>query len=627
VVVVAELTADEVEKLKRAKAEADGNVIDLTALSPDKDEEAAVARGEALRATHAAADAAAAKKAALAALGPRLIAAAAAGDADAVSRLLKQGADVASADDHGSTALHFAARIGRVEAVKALLASGASASHKNESSKTPVHHAVSGLVERGDGNLLALFALVESLANDDDALVALVSGDDSPLCAAARAGEKLAIKYLVLRGCGGVDYAAVREALRPAVYVALENGASDCVEYLRGLPVQLRSPDGGSLCLLAYDDHTISALEKSLTEVVSFSDGNLTLNCKGKMLDKDKLLGFYQLLTLALAPDDGAPARRDCCFHILSDAVADEFFRAVADGSVADVARCMKDSGIDLNMHDSKGIIQHHAPGRSGCPDEHWLTTRNARPTALWDAAHMGRVPLVTKLLSLGADVSTRLLVNAFPSGSFTGSRAAGLDCSGETPLHAAARLRSSTIAVELIKAGADVNARCGAEHPGVIIADATPLYWAVRCGNLPMVELLLANGADPCALHAWECGGQKLRAGCSSSTWTLVHLLAGPYLDSTIDYSSDEIKTIQVALVSALVTAGADVDAVDQNGRTALHLAAHYNFVFAIDALLAAGADAGVRDKSGKTPLAEAMHCNHGGGLGAVFRLSSLGL
>ena len=625
--VLAELTADEVQARKRAKAETDGDLVDLTALSEDEDEEAAVARGKAQRAKRAAADAAAAKKAVLK-LGPRLIDAATAGYADAVSRLLKEGADVAFADSEGDTALHFAAWNGHAEAVNVLLAAGASASRENEDGKTPVHDAVVGMVERGSSVTAALFALVESLANDDDALVALVSGDDSPLCAAARAGEKPAMKILIVRGCYDMDYAAVREALRPALFEAQEYDAFDCVEYLRGLPLHLRDPDGNSLCLLAYDDHAVSDLANSLNDVVSLfdcTDGNIMLSCKGKLLDKDEPLGCYKLPDLALAPDNGAPAHRDGCIHILSNSLVG-FFRAVAGGKVADVARCIKDSGIYLNMHDCYGIIEDHEPAddRSGCPDEHWMNKRDARPTALWDAVHMGRASLVNKLLSLGADVSTCLLVDPFPAGFFAG--AFGLECGGETPLHAAARLRTTTIAAALIKAGADVNSRCGAEHSGSIVANATPLYWAVRCSNLAMVKLLLAKGADPRDCRNWESRDEKAGRSCHSRS--LLHLAAGRFYRSLPAAGSsstgDDLKATLGAIIAALASAGAAVNAVDKEGKTVLHYAAHFDCVDAIDALLAAGADASVRDKHGKTPLAVAMHLKHAA---VVSRLSELGL
>ena len=52
------------------------------------------------------------------------------------------------------------------------------------------------------------------------------------------------------------------------------------------------------------------------------------------------------------------------------------------------------------------------------------------------------------------------------------------------------------------------------------------------------------------------------------------------------------------------LLTAGADIMVVDNNGFSALHLAAFWRREESIQVLLAAGADPKVKDKSGKTPL-----------------------
>ena len=218
--VLAVLTVDEIEARKRRRAESDGSLIDLTALEADEEEAAAVARGKALRAKRAAADAAAAAKKAATKLGLRLLSAAAAGNVDALSDLVRQGADVLFADDHGCTALHFAARNGRVEAIQALLKkAGVSASHEDKHGNTPVHEAITDLRDRA-GVHTAFFALVDSLSAPD--LRRLVVGHRSALCHAVQKGEELAMQYLVLHGCAGLDFVAVREALQPALLKAQE---------------------------------------------------------------------------------------------------------------------------------------------------------------------------------------------------------------------------------------------------------------------------------------------------------------------------------------------------------------------------------------------------------------------
>ena len=83
--------------------------------------------------------------------------------------------------------------------------------------------------------------------------------------------------------------------------------------------------------------------------------------------------------------------------------------------------------------------------------------------TALHVAASLGRVAIVTELLTCGAEVDSR-------------------DESGQTPLHGAARYASLDTAQILLKAGADPDARTE--------KDMTPLHYAAQVGSLVMVKV-----------------------------------------------------------------------------------------------------------------------------------------
>ena len=74
-------------------------------------------------------------------LGYRLCSAAAAGNIDNISSLLREGANLNAADYDARTALHLAASQGQVEVVKFLLTNGASASPKDRYNGSPLDDA------------------------------------------------------------------------------------------------------------------------------------------------------------------------------------------------------------------------------------------------------------------------------------------------------------------------------------------------------------------------------------------------------------------------------------------------------------------------------------------------------
>ncbi|KAF8544359.1 ankyrin repeat protein [Trichophaea hybrida] len=103
-----------------------------------------------------------------------------------------------------------------------------------------------------------------------------------------------------------------------------------------------------------------------------------------------------------------------------------------------------------------------------------------------------------------------------------------------------------------------------------------TVLHITVVQDNLSTTLLLLESGADPG------------RAPAAPSTTTL-HLAA---------------KYGSLPLFQLLLEHAADIELVDQRGRTPLHIATMHGKADVIQLLLQYGADATVKDKSGRTPL-----------------------
>ena len=151
-----------------------------------------------------------------------------------------------------------------------------------------------------------------------------------------------------------------------------------------------------------------------------------------------------------------------------------------------------------------------------------------------------------------------------------------------------------------LIDKGADVNARvCGVKStPTVCSGDstetrtiftnqwlyedgATPFVRAAQSGDVTLMKLLLAHGADPEIATAHNVTALATASGIG---WV-----------EGITFQWSEAQTVEA--VKMCLDLGIDVNAVDSDGRTALHGAAHKGSVPVIQALVDHGARLDVRD------------------------------
>jgi uncharacterized protein len=238
--------------------------------------------------------------------------------------------------------------------------------------------------------------------------------------------------------------------------------------------------------------------------------------------------------------------------------------------------------------------------------------------TALLFAARQGAVDCVQVLVAAGADVneasvdgSSPLLV-AVQNGSWDiarflldhGANPNLANAKGWTPLYLAVKTRnqeSSAIpgpstdgALEFIQVlldrGANPNVRIKAAtevHQGMTAlwlkeAGATPLLRAALCGDLTVVRLLLARGADP-QIPTFDHTTPLMVAAGIGWAEGLMH-----------EYSEDET----VELVKLLLDLGSDVNATNDHGMTPLHGAAYKAANKAVELLVDRGAKLEARDK-----------------------------
>eukprot|EP00043_Microstomoeca_roanoka_P012238 m.117643 g.117643 ORF g.117643 m.117643 type:complete len:1268 (+) comp15434_c3_seq3:95-3898(+) len=137
-----------------------------------------------------------------------------------------------------------------------------------------------------------------------------------------------------------------------------------------------------------------------------------------------------------------------------------------------------------------------------------------------------------------------------------------------------------------------------------------TPLLVAVRYGQVEVVRMLLAHGAD--VSRAVKQGLCSLHFACQYDHREIVKLLLAANVD--VD-SRDKYGTTPLHLAASnghtecarlLLNAGAAINAVDSKGNTPLHRACRWGHAELVLTLLKFGSDPAIRNVDGKTSAEE---------------------
>ncbi len=449
--------------------------------------------------------------------GPPLVAAARAADAEAVERLLRDGADVDQRQPDGATALHWAAFRNDERTAALLIGAGAAVNAANELGATPLWLAAE------NGSAAMIERLLAAGADADAAL----PGGETPLMTAARSGSAGGVRALVEAGAD--VNAAERSRGQTALMWAAAQGHLDVARLLvrHGADVEARSKTRPRLM------HAESTNASQYDQGVTWNRG-----------------GFTPLLF------------------------------AARHGRVR-VADVLLDGGA---------AVDNPAP-------------TGASPLAV--AAHSGHGAFAAHLLDRGADP------NAMGA--------------GYAALHAAVLRGDRALARTLLAHGADPSLRLRAGTPlrrasqdwafNPALVSATPYWLAAWFHDADVMRDLAEAGADPRATTLERWRGVFERAGgvgpphlAGGFVPPLVAAARGPanrgrfFNTSLRDPDAEERRTL--AAVRAAVELGADVDAADLRGDTALHAAAQRNFTTIVRFLAGRGADLDAENDAGRTPL-----------------------
>jgi ankyrin repeat protein len=487
------------------------------------------------------------------------------GDNAAVRTLITQGADVNARQGDGSTALHWAVYKGNMAMVEALIAAGADVKAATREGATPLSLA------SVNGDAAALAALLKAGADPNQPL----RQGKTALMEASRSGNVEAIRVLLDRGAN----LNVKESLRgtTALMWAASEGHAAAVQLLiqRGADFKARSAPGPR----------------------STRGGG----AGGKAGDPRKAIAALAAAIAATQAGADQSVLSEAAAASLRGGSATPVTSTSASANAANAAATL--AALDNDQDD--------APARGGANDGGELTP-------LVYAVKANDLESVKVLLAAGADVNqvtgygwSPLLVATqnrfYRLGAFLLERGADPNLTnrgGWTPLYLATDNRnieggdypvrkSDMDHLEFIKLlldkGANVNARMrdNTDTRTVFTGQwldengATAFFRASQSGDVVLMKLLLAYGADP---HMSTVLGVTPLQVASGIGWV-----------EGITYEWSREQTLEA--VKLLLELGLDPNSQAATGRTSLHGAGTKGATAVVQVLVDHGARLDVRD------------------------------
>lgn len=482
-------------------------------------------------------------------------------DAAAVRALLKNGADVNAAQGDGMTALHWAATNGDAALTQMLLSAGANIRATTRlGGITPLHMASQA------GHAAVVAALIAAGADTK----ALTSTGATTLMLAARSGSTDTVTRLIETGA---DINAKEKGFgQTALMVAAGLDRADVVSLLlqRGADWKIASNFADLTSLtMTVDDGTGRPQQQA-------PGGGVAGVTRGYRYNE--LIGTQGGLTaLHFAVRQGSARAAKALIDAGADVnlvspgdKASPLLTALINGHF-DLGMTLLDKGADPNLASDAGVTPLYA-----VINVQWAPIAAYPQPRAYLQQSIGYLDVMQRLLAKGADPNARVRRKVWYSGyNFDQS---GVDEAGATPFWRAAYAADVAAMKLLVQHGADP--------------------------SIPTMRLFARRGPEDPAGGADKTGMPPIPVGGPNATPLLA--AAGPgYATGFAGNSHHVAPTGMLPAVKYLVDElGLDVNAVDADGNTVVHLAASRGDNEMIKFLVSKGADVKKVNRSGQTTI-----------------------
>ena len=524
-----------------------------------------------------------------------LVAALAGGHFQTAKFLYDNGADPNVRGRDGCTPLHAAAVNGEFKIVQELLKFEADVNARDDEGKTPLHFASERLRHEGSNIALSSSSVTRLLLEHGADVNTRGNDCSTPLHEAAQHGRVEVVHVLLehIENLCGKDHD--REAPSQAVskYVNARDADDNTpLHYAsRGHWNYVHNP-GDSKIVLSLPNIVRLLLEHG-ADVNARGDDRSTPLHKAAQYGRVEVVFVLleHVANLGSEDDNRIDAVRE--YVNIQDAKGKTPLHCASEGphtmsktvalSLSSVTRLLLERGADLN-----------AP-------------RNDRSTPLHDAALYGWIDVARVLLEHAVNVDAVDDARKIALHKYVNAR----DAEGNTPLHCVSEgddlggdnIARSDIARLLLEHGANVNAQENTH--------STPLHLAAQYGRVEVLHVLLEHVAIPGTVDDESKSAFHEYVNVQDEDGnTPLHLASEGLLQRGRNIS---LSFSNVARL--LLKYGADVNALESNQSTPLHVAAECGTIEVVRVLLEHVADLAAEDDDRKTAVSEYVNARDAGG------------